>query len=360
MARYKKKTSKAPIIAFICVVLAAILVVVAAVGSVGFTKKDVKTWFNNWGKPSDSVSTPTETREPWGKAVDDKGNEMNNIATYAMPAAMAFYSTTSEDVAQSSHFSSPEVTVTCSHNFEFNNIKVDWEIIYPSGANATDVVDVIPEYDGSTKVTLRCNDSFDTTLTLKATLRGNTEKNALCSIDYVKRVTSFNSINVGFNDFGQMGGLTCSPVFGVGSVTGQLKVESAFYSISENFQRDIQSYLRFPITFYSQLKGNTYFDENYCAYDGVYNYDMFINGFEQYDEAHKNAIYYAWNAAFKNGGYKDIGNLDFTGRIELIYNNKVMQTLSIDNFASAKQLSYIDGSTYKNLAPDLTLNNVAF
>ena len=64
--------------------------------------------------------------------MDGDGNEMNNEATYAMPAAMAFYSNSSDDISQSLLLASPSVTVTCTHNFELNNIKVDWSVEYPS------------------------------------------------------------------------------------------------------------------------------------------------------------------------------------------------------------------------------------
>lgn len=149
MARYKAKANKKAIVAVVVVILAAVLTVVAAIGSLGFTKKDFKTWFNNWGTAAGNQNEQNETRTTWGGAVDGDGNEMNNKATYAMPATMAFYATVEEDIAQNLRLSSPSVMVTCSHNFEFNNIKVDWSVEYPSGASATDIITVTPASDGS-------------------------------------------------------------------------------------------------------------------------------------------------------------------------------------------------------------------
>lgn len=333
----------------------------SAVGGKPFQNPHIETWFNNWGKPT--ASTPQEeTRAAWGGVVDGDGNEMNNnVATYAMPAAMAFYS----DVAMTSTnelYSNPTVTVTCSHNFELNNILVDWSIEYPSGASATDIITVTPESDGSTIATLQCSAPFDTTITLKATLRGNPEKTAICTMDYIKRINKFNSVRFDSGDFGEMCGITCVPVFGIGTVGGTLKVSQITFDISESFKNDIQRYLKFPISFKSYTMGNLSFRENYNNAGIVYSYNHFIEGFGEYDEAHKNAIYYAWNAAFKNGNYQNSGNILFNANMELLYNGKVIQNFSKSDYANILEIGYLSGSTLaKDLIPDLSLNeNVAF
>lgn len=360
MARYKAKANKKLIIALACVVLAAVLTAVAAIGSKGFTIKNPKNYFNNWGKPT----TDTETRAPWGGVVDGDGNEMNNEATYAMPAAMAFYSNSSDDILQSPLLASPSVTVMCSHNFELNNIKVDWSVEYPSGANATDIITVTPESDGSTRATVQCSAPFDTQITLKATLRGNTEKTATCTIDYVKRIERCNFFSIEGTDFEEDGGLSCSPVFGSGTVTGQLKVRQVFYRLLDTFEEDVQSYLKFDIAFKSYGEGNLTltkdYENLYTAISGAWAYDMFIKDFENYDEAHKNAIYFAWRAAFTNGKYlqnqRSIILLDVD--IDVLYNGKTLQTFSEIDYTEPRGYNYLSGDTKGySLAPDLDLNN---
>ncbi len=358
MARYKAKANKKLIIALVCVVLAAVLTVIAAIGSKGFTIKNPKNYFNNWGKPT----TETETRVPWGGVVDGDGKTMNAAVTYSMPNIMAFYSTTSDNVTQNSNFSSPSVTVTCSHNFEFNNIKVDWSIEYPSGASASDVVTVTPESDGSTRATVQCVIPFDMQLTLKATLRGNTEKTATCTIDYVKRILSFPKIYITGNDFTDYSGLEVMPEFSAGTITGDLNVKRVSYSLDTQFKNDVAYYLTFPITFTSFDTGNKSLtlSGEYYAYDGSeeWAYNMFIKDFDNFDEAHKKAIYYAWNTAYKCGNYsKECGTVIVNIDIDVIYNGVVLQTEGEIDYTSPVCKNSLNGYTFGyNIAPDLTLN----
>ncbi|MCI8368129.1 MAG: hypothetical protein HFJ81_00640 [Clostridia bacterium] len=357
----KKKT----LYGVIALILAAAIVIVCGVGSSvngkWFKNKDIQTWFKFWGQNS----SQEETRAPWGGVVDGDGNEMNNEATYAMPAAMAFYSNSSDDISQSLLLASPSVTVTCTHNFELNNIKVDWSVEYPSGANATDIITVTPESDGSTRATVQCSAPFDTQITLKATLRGNTEKTATCAIDYVKRIERCNSISISGTDFEEEGGLSCSTVFGSGTITGQLKVRQVFYRLLDTFEEDVQSYLKFDIAFKSYSEGNLTLNKNtyensYNAVGEVWAYDMFIKDFENYDEAHKNAIYFAWFAAYNNGkylqNYRSIILLDVD--IDVLYNGKTLQTFSETDYIEPRGYNYLNGETKGySLAPDLDLNN---
>ena len=362
MARYKAKAkTKAKnksLIAVVIVILVAVLVVAASIGSLGFTKKNFKTWFNNWGKPAASTQSEAQT---WGGVIDNVGNEMNSETTYAMPTAMAFYAT--RDVAQNTSLDAPSVTVTCSHNFEFNNVFVDWSIEYPSGASAVDVVTVTPTGDGSLTANVSCSAPFDTQLTLKATLRGNTEKIATCTIDYVKRIQNFNTLCINGSDFNDVSGISCNPVFGIGTVKGNLNVKKVTYDISSEFKADVQSYLKFNITFKSYTTVNLLLDENYSADGESWEYGMFIQNFENYDNAHKNAIYYAWNAAFfNNRSYSNRGNILLDIEIELLYNGKFIQNFTETEYIGAgSSPNYLTGECYGyDLAPDLTLNtNVA-
>lgn len=362
MARYKAKAYKNLIIALAVLLLAAVLTVVAAIGSLGFTNKDFKTWFNNWGSAAGNQNEQNETRTTWGGAVDGDGNEMNNKATYAMPATMAFYATVEEDIAHNLRLSSPSVMVTCSHNFEFNNIKVDWSVEYPSGASATDIITVTPASDGSTTASVQCSGAFDRQIMLKATLRGHTEKVATCTIDYVKRLAPFNYVAIHGTDFDDGGGVYCSPNFTTGTVTGRLRVSQISYCLLGEFTEAVQSYLKFEIQFKSYTEGNLMLNEmNYSADTDAWTYSKFIYGFDEYDSAHKNAIYYAWNAAFEEGKYIDNKRstvlLDFD--IDLLYNGKLIASFSETNYVgTGSMINYLSGSLYgSELAPDLTLNN---
>lgn len=191
-----------------------------------------------WVKRGKSQEKQAQT---WGGVIDDVGNEMNAKATYDMPATMAFYTTTPTALAEQLNLSAPSVTVTCSHNFEYNNILVDWSIEYPSGASATDVVTVTPTSDGSLTANVSRSAPFDTQLTLKATLRGNPEKTATCTIDYVKRIDTFNNIAINATDFGDDSGISCNPVFGTGTIKGNLRIKEITWLLDSDFESVVQT-----------------------------------------------------------------------------------------------------------------------
>lgn len=309
-----------------------------------------------WVKRGKSQEKQAQT---WGGVIDDVGNEMNAKATYDMPATMAFYATTPTALAEQLNLSAPSVTVTCSHNFEFNNILVDWSIEYPSGASATDVVTVTPTSDGSLTANVRCSAPFDTQLTLKATLRGNPEKTATCTIDYVKRITTFNDIVLNASDFGDDSGISCNPVFGTGTIKGNLRIKEITWLLDSDFENEVQSYLKFAIKFTSHKESNKILNE-YYAYDGdLLTYSMFVENFDNYDEAHKNAIYYAWWTAFNNGNYikNHRSNVVLDVDIELLYNGNVIQNYVESDYLGGLSFNYLSGEVYGiDLSPDLTLN----
>lgn len=356
MARYKAKANNKLIIALGCVVLAAALTIAAAIGSLGFTKKDVKTWFNNWGKSANSQS---ETRETWGGVIDNVGNELNAETTYAMPAAMAFYASVPDDVAQSARLASPGVTVTCSHNFEFSNVLVDWSVEYPSGASAADIVTVTPTGDGSLTANINCSAPFDTQLTLKATLRGNERKTATCTIDFMKRIEYLNFARILGWKMEQIGGIQIDPVFGIGTVEGLIHINEAYLQITDDFQKKVKYYLKFNIDFKPYCLENYLLDNEFETYFDNWSYEMFIQDFDSYDEAHKNAIYYAWYTA----GYDFVGknNISIDLNIDLSYKGKYLFNFIESNYLGETYLNRLGSGDYAaTISPDLTLNtNVA-
>ena len=323
--------------------------------------KDTGKWFQNGDITSWTLTDKEEPQtQAWGGVVDNVGNEMNAVTTYAMPTAMAFYSLT--DTPELSKSAAPSVTVTCSHNFEFNNVLVDWSVEYLSGASASDIVTVTPTSNGSLTATLTCLGAFSEPLTLKATLRGNEEKTATCTIDYVKRISNVNYIAINASDFGDDSGLGCYPVFGTGTVKGNLSLKNVTWKLESDFERAVQSYLKFPINFTYHKEYDKLLDE-YYSYDGdTLEYSMFIENFDNYDEAHKNAIYYAWWTAYNSSNYfKDNSMVILEVEIEVFYNGKIIQTYSESEYYGGSSRNYLTGEYYGiELSPNLTLNgNVA-
>ena len=345
----------------ILIVVAAVLVVI-----IGFAYVGVSIWRAAWNpvqwiKPGTALEQPDESKKStWGGVIDDVGNEMNAEATYAMPAAFAFYSNTSDDLAQQLNLAAPAVTVTCSHNFEFNNVLVDWSVEYPSGASASDVVTVAPTEDGSLTASVSCIGQFDKPLTLKATLRGNAEKTATCKIDYVKRIQSFKEIIVNGGDFDEVGGVYISPEFSIGTTVGTLKSTKLIYTLTDNFKSTMEKYLKFDIKFKSYIANDlTFIQKPSGAFDSegeIFEYDMFIQDFDKYDDAHKNAIYYAWSTAYLNRSDKKYnGNVEITLTVEISYNGKVIGNFTETDYNSTGNT--ISGDAYGyGISPDLTLN----
>lgn len=340
----------------ICIGGAVAAGVGSAVDGIPFQNSHIETWFNSWGKGSQNSDS---TAQSWGGVVDDVGNDMNSEITYAMPTAMSFYSTFSSELA--SRLSSPSVTVTCSHNFEFNNVLVDWSVEYPSGASAADVVTVTPIYDGSLIATVSCITSFDTQLILRATLRSDPQISATCTVDYIRRIESISNTKIGGSDAADGWWIELKPVLGIGTVNGDLWVSSISFYLTEDFKQYVRNYLTFDIEFlpYGSSEIALSYDSDYWVSDeiDILSYDMFIEGFDDYDEAHKEAIYYAWFTAYND--YRQSyysyynGTIDIT--IEVLYNGVIINKLAESDLTGCFKFT---GSAYgSDLSPVLNLNN---
>ncbi|MDE7087713.1 MAG: hypothetical protein K2O67_05940, partial [Clostridia bacterium] len=151
----------------------------------------------------------------------------------------------------------------------------------------------------------------------------------------------------------------CNLVFGIGIVKGNLRLKTVIWALDGDFENEVKSYLKFPIKFtlYKEC------DKVLSAaddYEGdTLTYAMFIENFDDYDEAHKNAIYYAWWTAFNNGNYIKThkSNVILSIDIELLYNGNVIQTFSESDSLGGSTINYITGGYYaEDISPDLTLN----
>ncbi|MDE7439925.1 MAG: hypothetical protein K2N23_05425 [Clostridia bacterium] len=328
-----------------------------------FKNSDIASWhWSDKNKPQEE----NPTAQTWGGVIDNVGNELNAETTYAMPAAMAFYATTSPELAELHNLVAPSVTVTCSHNLEYNNVFVDWEIEDENGDEVTSsAVTVTPTSDGSLTATLTCSEEFTQSLLLKVTSRDNNNHVATCKIDFVKRISNFE-FNMGASDFGDYFGEQISPTFSSGSIYADTITANITYSINDDFISDFKSYLKFNVNVKSykqqiDLKLSSEFYEPRNS--SITDWGMFIENFDNYDLAHKEAIYYAWFTAFNSSRYySNAGNVivDMTGTLK--YNGVEIQSNLIladyQNFAYPNRLNGdCDGC---EIEPNLTLTNVAF
>lgn len=357
---------------FIALILAAAIVIVCGIGSAvngkWFKNKDVQTWFNSWGQNKDSTNKPSG--EAWGGVVDGDGNGMNNVATYAMPAAMAFYSevATNADIAA---YSDIVVNITASHNFEYNNVAVDWSAEYASGASAADVLTITPDGDGSLNVAVSCAAPFSTQIILKAISRDNPEVFATTTVDYIKRIQNITNVlgsRVGViydNLDGDDNPITFNLGFGEGSKCGEIFVkdfEMFFYPTFEQYYCDrlVNPNVN-AIKFYRigniavSLVGDSYFSS---PGDVIHwKTSNFIANYDTADSAHKQAVDYALYNAYKQ--YKvnlpTCGNMSIQMTVQVKVNGVVIQEYSANSLVS---MCYYSGAVgAENLSPVININS---
>ncbi len=322
-------------------------------------------------KPDNSGATdiPVQTA---GKVYDGEGNELENGETYAMPTSMVFSTLYSEPLASQLKLAPASVNVTVSHNFPFNNIKIDWAALYADGTDASSAIKVTPTADGSTTAKVECLTAFSQPITLKASLRGDSENKATCSIDYVKRFTGFQTYNMTGTDFEDSAGVDFYATFSQGTILPEVYLDFVTFYLKDDFIDAVKSYLTFDVelTSYSMrnIKGSisTYNDRYIvtCEPGGGYNWAWFVNGFNNFDEEHKKAIYYAWHHAWLDRSESNRYSM-------LTVDTSVSGMYKGNSFGNVTETDYIGGGNCHmylsgeqnggDLTPSLSLNtSIAF
>lgn len=354
--------------------IVAAAIVAGSVCAIGYSSRNAQTgkWFSDkhlsWNKDS-SANTNKPSGEAWGGVVDGDGNAMNNVATYAMPAAMAFYSevATNADIAAYSDIS---VNITASHNFEYNNVAVDWSAEYASGASAADVLTITPDGDGSLNVAVSCAAPFSTQIILKATSRDNPEVFATTTVDYVKRIQNITNV-LGSRDgviYDNLDGddnpITFNLGFGEGSKCGEILVkdfEMFFYPTFEQYYCDrlLTSDLN-AIKFYriGNIAVSLVSDSYFSSPGDVIHWKTsnFINNYENADTAHKQAVDYAVYNAYKQRKAENSskGNMSAQITLQVKVNGAVIQEYSATSLVCNANFAGVDGA--ENLSPVIDIN----
>lgn len=352
--RYNKKNDT------LLTVIVAILVAIilgAGVLIIGYVSRDANgKWFANSDLASWHWSDKDKTKtESSGVVLDENGKQLLSDVTYAMPKSMAYLETSeSEDAV------GPMVTITAKQSMELNNVPVDWAVTYPSGADASDCVKVTPESDGSLTATLQYLKSFDKQLTLKVSVRGGSSS-ATCTIDCIKRIEQTDKYYLCGTDFGDSLDVGFTFSYGSGTITPDVNVKSATFSIASDFQTLVNRYLTFDVDFISHTQ--SYTNTKALTDGGVetadetpITYDMFIADWSNYDEAHQNAVKYAWYRAFSDFGTSNSNVLtDFD--VDFTYKGYVIGGYQESDMIGFPVANSISGEYYgAELEPDLELN----
>lgn len=340
----------------------AIILVIALAG--GFIAQSV----SKNKKPAESGTPPTVEKVN-GVVYDDSGNELKAQETYAMPASMVFSMPYDEPVASQLKLASPSVNVTVAHNFPYNNIKVDWTALYADGSNASSAIKVTPTSDGSATAKVECLSAFAQPITLKVNLRGDKNNSAICTIDYVKRFTGFSNFSMTGTDFDDSAGVDFYADFSQGTVMPEIILDDATFNLKDDFADAVKSYLTFGIEFtpykMQNIKGSI--SEIHgkqcvtCEPGGGYSWGGFIKGFNNLDNEHKKAIYFAWFHAWEDRTTdRDlIMTVDFS--VSAMYRSNSFGSFEETEYVGNGNM-YLSGEQYGlDLAPVLSLNsNIAF
>ena len=233
----------------------------------------------------------------------------------------------------------------------------------------SEYVSVTPETDGSLNATVQCLKPFPRQLTLKVTTRDSVQNTASCTLDYIKRVNGVKNISSG-TDFTDQLYIAFNLDMSTGSTTCPFALTQFYFQIADDFQAEVKKYLTFGISFkgYSATDITTNeikdYDNNVTGYSGdteqTIDYNMFIEGFDDYDQEHKQAIYYAWWNAWegmnKANGNKAFCNLLIDATITQTYQGQVLYTYTENDYVGVTP-NYLSGESYGiDLAPNLTLN----
>lgn len=357
------KTIKYVLLFVIIMVIAVILAAVTMI--IGYVSRDDNgNWFANKDLASWGWDKNTNKQIDTGLVFNENGEELKSDVVYAMPMGISFYAY--DTTENNTDLIGPTVTVTVKQSMELNNIAVDWEILYPSGADASDCVTVTPESDGSLTATLQYVKSFDYQLTLKASVRGGSSY-IECPVDCIKRITQSGNFYICSNDFSDNNDINVQLILGSGTVTPDVEIKQATFYVDTTFQSMIKRYLKFDITFksYTQTYTNTV-DLSIFGHTGYetdnqtyWSYDMLINNWADYDTDHQNAIMYAWYRAHKDFGTSQSSILTSL-EVEIIYKGHTINVYQESDLVGNPS-SYLSGECFgSDLEPDLTLNyNIA-
>lgn len=339
----------------ILVAVAAVLLIALTCGlAVHFINKD-----KNSGTTDIEVSTN-------GVVYDGDGNELESGEVYAMPSSMVFSATYSTELASQLDLSDMYVNVSVSHNFPYNNVKVDWSAAYIDGTDSSEVITVTPDSDGSNTAKITCNAAFSKQVVVTAAVRDNADSKVTCVLDYVKSLTAISEFGMMGTDFDDPAGVEFDITLSEGTITPDICLDYVNFYLNDDFKTAMQNYLTFDVEFLmaslNDIVGEVEESQGDlivgCETGGTYSWAWFIDGFDDLDDEHKQAIYYAWYHAWndRSGSAKYLMmtvDTSVTAKFNGNTFGNVQETEFIGNgylFLSGEQYGY-------ELTPSLSFNN---
>ena len=291
-------------------------------------------------------------------AVTSEGRKLLAGNSYAMPQAMTFVN------KSTSYSKERQFSVTATLSNKYINGKFDWAVAFDNPASAwatgkvaTYYVDVAPTSDGSATATVKYIAAFNEPIKVTATLRG-TEQSDSCTIDCLQTVDLTLISNCPDDLLGDGCDMSFDLKFGIGTTKGEFICKEASIGLTADFIEDLKSYLTFDINVkyidFENVNGTLRGNQYYCNLADYYTYSMFIEDFDSYDDDHKDAIYWAWYQAYKDGranGYQS--NLELSGKLDYVCCGVVVNTLSTSGYSEGHLNGFDMGS---EAAPNVILN----
>lgn len=292
-------------------------------------------------------------------AISDEGEKLYAGGTYSMPKAMTIVA---EAPKSGEYAPDGEFIITASVSNEYINGIFDFTYDFINGADgwangkvASDYISVTPVSANQAKVSLLA--AFGTPIQIKAQLAGS-DSFATCRVDYLQRITTTGTIEIGGTDFSDEASIDVKFDYGIGTIKGDWELTGAYIALDWDFIESFKSYLKFdPIVGALGLSSlditTTESDNNWVDFIfGTWEYSMFVKDFNSYSEQQKNAVYYAWWTAYKDYG---IHNSNILIDVDLNYSYKGVHVSSFSD--SDRPGGWLTGELYGDISPDVEFNS---
>lgn len=249
-------------------------------------------------------------------AYTTEGEPMLSGGSYAMPRGVIFMS----QQKNSEYAPTGEFIVSATLENDYVNGAFDWSVTAAKPADGfTPEYYVQVEAISATEAKVIYLSPFENQLKLTATLRG-TDKSDSCQIDCVKSVELANSAPTPcFSDFEDSYELEQEILFKKGTVAGDFFAGEMTVTLDGDFVEAVKKYLKFDLNVITthvekNMTGTVERPENpyiIVTSNKIVDYSMFIENFNDYDEAHKEAIYYAWYQSYATLGRDNNAQISF-------------------------------------------------
>ena len=351
--------------------IATLLAGVMVLGAVGV----FSSWVTGWtitGEPNMSKWQQSDSKDkgnttPRTVAISNNGTKMQDGVEYDMPTGFAFLSAEAGSKTEE-YAAGGEITLSASLSNEYINGRYDWTTTFKNPESewakgkTPDYYVKLEPIDGGRQVKVKYLAKFSEQIILTATLQG-TESSDSCTIDCLNAYT-LSDVSCEITDFTNEFSIEMSLAWGEGTVKGNFEFVSVNIIPTESFYTAFKNYLNFDVQeniFNPRGSDSGYkvhVNYDYISIGGPdFEYSSLIKGFDDYDQDHKDAIYYAWWQAYRDLPRNNNNNIQLGLIINYTYSGVIVSDFS-ESFISG----FLTGASCGiGVSPSVTLNkNVTF